>query len=150
MTLAGGGHGEEGGKGHGEDAAEGAAEGAADAAKGGVASATKINLAKESFSINESDTLTVDMNKKTSYTSGIFDTAKKIALPAIGGLLMAALSHFFPIVHTILEAILVSIGIFELVGAVCQLDSIKSKKLKVCTLQHDAHHFIEGSVGGGH
>jgi hypothetical protein len=150
MTLTGGGHGEEGGKGHGE-AAEGAAEGAADAAKGGVASAaTKINLAKESFSINESDTLTVDMNKKTSYTSGIFDTAKKVALPAIGGLLMAALSHFFPIVHTILEAILVSIGIFELVGAVCQLDSIKSKKLKVCTLQHDAHHFIEGSVGGGH
>jgi hypothetical protein len=155
MTLTGGGHGEGGEKGHGEEAAEGAAEGAADAAKGGVANAaakatSKINLAKESFSINESDTLSVDMNKTTSYTSGIFDIAKKVALPAIGGLLMAALSHFFPIVHTILEAILVSIGIFELVGAVCTIPSIKSKNLKICTLQNKAHHFIEGGVGGGH
>jgi hypothetical protein len=151
MTLSGGGHGEEGGKGHGE-AAEGAAEGAADAVKGGATNvASKINLAKESFSINESgDALAVDMSKNSSHTSGIFDTVKKLALPAVGGLLMAALSHFFPIVHTILEAILVSIGIFELIGAVCQIDSIKSKNLKVCTLQHKAHHFIEGSVGGGH
>jgi len=156
MTLTGGGHGEGGhAEGGHEEAAEGAAEGAADAAKGGVANAaakatSKINLAKESFSINESDTLSVDMNKTTSYTSGIFDIAKKVALPAIGGLLMAALSHFFPIVHTILEAILVSIGIFELVGAVCTIESIKSKNLKICTLQHKAHHFIEGGVGGGH
>lgn len=156
MTLAGGGHGEGHGEGH-EEAAEGAAEGAADAAKGsvkgGVANAaakatSKINLAKESFSINESETLSVDMNKTSSHTSGIFDTVKKMALPAIGGLLMAALSHFFPIVHTILEAILVSIGIFELVGAVCTIESIKKKNLKICTLQHNAHHFIE--VGGGH
>jgi hypothetical protein len=150
MTLTGGGHGE-GGEGHEE-----AVEGAADAAKGGVTNATakatsKINLAKESLIINESgDALSVDMSKNSSHTSGIFDTVKKMALPVVGGLLMAALSHFFPIVHTILEAILISIGIFELVGAVCQIGSIKSKNLKVCTLQHKAHHFIEGGVGGGH
>lgn len=150
MTLTGGGHGEEHGEGH-EAGAE-VAEAGAEAVKGGAAKATsKINLAKESFSINESEkALAVDMNKTTSYTNGIFDIAKKVALPAVGGLLMAALSHFFPIVHTILEAILVSIGIFELVGAVCQIGSIKSKNLKVCTLQHSAHHFIEGGVGGGH
>lgn len=150
MTLTGGGHGEEHGEGH-EAGAE-VAEAGAEAVKGGAAKATsKINLAKESFGINESEkALAVDMNKTTSYTNGIFDIAKKVALPAVGGLLMAALSHFFPIVHTILEAILVSIGIFELVGAVCQIGSIKSKNLKVCTLQHSAHHFIEGGVGGGH
>jgi len=107
--------------------------------------------AKESLSINESgEALAVDMTKNSPHTSGIFDTVKKMALPVAGGLLMAALSHFFPIVHTILEAILVSIGIFELVGAVCQLESIKSKNFKVCTLQRKAHHFIEGGVGGGH
>jgi hypothetical protein len=112
---------------------------------------TAPGAAKESLSINESDeALTVDMTKNSPHTSGILDSVKKLALPAVGGLLMAALSHFFPIVHTILEGILVSIGIFELVGAVCQLESIKSKNFKVCTLQHKAHHFIEGGVGGGH
>jgi hypothetical protein len=112
---------------------------------------TATGAAKESLSINESgETLTVDMTKNSTHTSGILDSVKKLALPAVGGLLMAALSHFFPIVHTILEGILVAIGIFELVGAVCQLESIKSKNLKVCTLQHKAHHFIEGGVGGGH
>ena len=130
--------------------AAGAAVGAA--AVGGIkAKKTVPGAAKESLSINESDeALTVDMTKNSTHTSGILDSVKKMALPVVGGLLMAALSHFFPIVHTILEGILVSIGIFELVGAVCQLESIKSKNFKVCTLQRKAHHFIEGGVGGGH
>ena len=115
--------------------------------KGGVeAGASKINLKKESY-IFEAAELQADMSKFSKYTPD-WESIKGVALPAVGGLLLAALSHFFPIIHTILEAILVSIGIFELVGAVCKIESVKSKKLKVCTLQHQAHHFLEAKSGG--
>ena len=139
MTLAGGGHGEGAEKG-GEAKAGAAAE-----VKAAEVKAPEIK--KESL-IFEAAELAVDMNKHSKYTPD-WETVKGIALPAVGGLLMAALSHFFPIVHTILEGILVSIGIFELVGAVCKIESIKSKNLKVCTIQHDIHHFLEAKSGGG-
>ena len=163
MTLTGGDHGK-GGEGHEEaveGAAEGAVEGAADAAKGatkgGVANATAkaaSNLSaattyrESAMSFVKESAAAVDMSKMGTLVSGTFDTVKNIALPAIGGLLMAALKYFFPVLNHILEAILVAIGIFELVGAVCKIESIKSKKLKICTIQHSAHHFIEGGVGG--
>lgn len=143
MTLAGGheGHGEE----HKEE--EGGVE-LGEVESKVKAAPPKFNLNKESY-IFEAAEQTIDMGKFSKYTPS-WDTIKGVALPAVGGLLMAAFSHFFPIVHTILECILVGIGIFELVGAVCKIPAISAKKLKVCTLQHDAHHFIEAKMGGGH
>lgn len=151
MTLAGGGHGEgEGGKeGHGEGEKGGVELGEAGEKTAKTADvASKINLKKESF-IFEAAELQADMSKNSKYTPD-WESVKSVALPAVGGLLLAALSHFFPIVHTILEAILVSIGIFELVGAICKIESVKSKNLKVCQVQHDIHHFLEAKSGGGH
>lgn len=139
MTLAGGeghgGEGGEGGEGHGGEKNEAPA-----------APKTEINLKKESY-IFEAAELQADMTKNSKFTPN-WEAVKGVALPAVGGLLMAALSHFFPIVHTILECILVGIGIFELVGAICKIPAISSKKLKVCTLQHQAHHFLEAKSGG--
>ena len=31
----------------------------------------------------------------------------------------------------------------------CKLESVAKKGLKVCKVQHDVHHFLEGVVGGG-
>ena len=112
----------------------------------------KINLNKESFEFiyesNEAGFLPVDLTKNTKYTA-FFDTLSGSVAPILGSVLVAALSKFFPIVHTILEIILVSIGTFELVGAMCKLDWVAKKGLKVCKVQHNVHHFLEGAVGGG-
>jgi hypothetical protein len=147
MALAGG-HGE----GH-EEHKEGHEEGEGVDIEGGEekaaapAATPKINLKKESLEfLLESGT--VDVNKFTKYTS-FFKELPSALLPTVGGLLVAALSKFFPIVHTILEIILVAIGTFELVGAMCKLDWVAKKGLKVCKVQHDVHHFLEGAVSGG-
>jgi hypothetical protein len=148
MELTGGGHGE--GQGHeGEEAAENlkdAKEAPKAAPAAAPAAAKGPSIKKESYEhIFESEN--VDMNKHSKYTD-IWDTVKSAAIPTVGSLLIAVLSKFFPIIHTILEGVLVSIGIFELVGAVCQIESVKSKKLKVCTIQHNIHHFLEAKAGG--
>jgi len=115
------------------------------AANPNAAAKPKINLNKESYEfIMESES--VDTSKHTKFT-GFMNDLKDSAGPIVGGFVLSALSHFFPIVHTILEVILVAIGIFELVGAMCKLEWVAKKGLKVCKLQHDAHHFLEG---GGH
>ena len=159
LSALAGGHGEGEGGSHGEEATEGAVEGAADAAKGEVANAaakatSKINLAKESYEFlfeSEAQTLgPVDITKPSKHTSGLWDQIKSMALPVVGGLLLSALSHFFPMVGVVLEVILVTIGIFELLGAVCKVDKIKQKMVKVCSIQHDIHHFLEAKSGGGH
>ena len=164
MALAGGhgeGHGEEHKEGEGEhkEGEEGieieagekkAAPAAAPAAKTGPDfTKPKVNLNKESFEfILES--ASVDPNQHTKYTA-FFDQLSSSVVPIVGSFVVAALSKFFPIVHTILEIILVSIGTFELVGAMCKLESVAKKGLKVCKVQHDVHHFLEGAVsGGGH
>ena len=156
MALTGG-HGE----GHGEGHEEGHEEGGdhkkvepAAAPKTGpdFSKQPKINLNKESFEFiyesNEAGFLPVDLTKNTKYTA-FFDTLSGSVAPILGSVLVAALSKFFPIVHTILEIILVSIGTFELVGAMCKLDWVAKKGLKVCKVQHDIHHFLEGAVSGG-
>lgn len=141
MTLAGGGHGE------GEHS-EGEVEVEKPVGKSIAKEQPTINLEKESFLFEAAPAeLKVDMNKFSKYTPS-WETIKSMAGPVVGGLTLSVLSHFFPIVHTILECILIGIGIFELVGAVCQIPAISSKKLKVCTLQHDGHHFIEAKLTG--
>lgn len=150
MALTGAGHGE----GHGEEHKEdedviegGEKKAAAPAAPAATAAKAMPNLKKESLEfLLESGT--VDVNKVTKYTSFFKDLPSAVA-PAVGGLLVSALSKFFPIIHTILEIILVAIGIFELVGAMCKLDWVAKKGLKVCKVQHDMHHFLEGKVSGG-
>jgi hypothetical protein len=143
MTLAGGGH--------GEGEAEGKEEKSGKTATPEATAATnpQINLKKESYIFEDAAAgeLKADMTKHSKFTPD-WETIKGVALPAVGGLLLAALSHFFPVVHTILEGILVSIGIFELVGAVCKIESVKSKNLKVCSIQHNIHHFLEAKSGG--
>jgi hypothetical protein len=154
MALTGG-HEEGHEEGHeGEDHKKTAAAPAAPKTGPDFTKKPKINLNKESFEfINESNEiglLPVDLTKNTKYTA-FFDTLSSSVVPILGSVLVAALSKFFPIVHTILEIILVSIGTFELVGAMCKLESVAKKGLKVCKVQHDVHHFLEGAVsGGGH
>lgn len=110
----------------------------------------KFNLKKESIELlleAEGDVPAVDVKKPTKYTEFLKD-AKGIIAPAVGGMVFAALSHFFPVVKYILEAILVTIGLFELVGALCKLEWVKKKNLKVCKVQHSAHHWLESKVEG--
>lgn len=140
-----------GGEGHGEGGEEGpeAPEAPEKKAAPAAAAAAKpnINLKKESLeSIMES--AAADLSKHSKYT-GFMGDLKGVVGPMVGGFVFAALSHFFPIVHTILEVILVSIGVFELVGAMCKLEWVVKKNLKVCKVQHDIHHFLEGAAGGG-
>ena len=89
----------------------------------------------------------LDINKPSKYTSFFKDMGSS-AVPVAGSLVVAAISNFFPLVHTILEVILVGIGIFELVGTMCKLDWVAKKGLKVCKVRHDIHHFLEGSISG--
>ena len=122
-------------------------------AKGAAEVASKA-VTKESFDFlfeSEAQTLgPVDITKPSKHTSGLWDQIKKMALPVVGSLLISALAHFFPMVTIILEVILVTIGVFELLGAVCKIDKIKSKMPKVCSIQHNIHHFLEAKSGGGH
>ncbi len=151
-----GGHGEGEGGGHGEgeggevkagaEAATKATAGAGEAATKAVAGA----VTKESYEFLLESEAAVDITKPSKHTSGLWDQIKSMALPVVGGLLLSALSHFFPMVGVILEVILVSIGVFELLGAVCKVDKIKQKMVKVCSIQHDIHHFLEAKSGGGH
>lgn len=104
----------------------------------------KINLKKESLEfILES--ATVNLEKPSKHTS-FLDDAKGALAPIAGGLLFAVIARFIPIVKIILEIILVGIGIFEFIGAICNLKWVASKNLKVCKVQHNIHHIIEGSI----
>jgi len=160
MALAGGEHGEEHKEGQGEEIEVEGGEKKTTAAKPATvakpAASTgpmnndikfkKFNIKKESLEFlleNE----TVDVNKYTKFT-GFFKDISSAVAPTVGSFIVAALSKFFPIVHTILEIILVAIGTFELVGALCKLDWVAKKGLKVCKVQHDIHHFLEGAAGG--
>lgn len=105
-----------------------------------------LSFKKESFEfILENN---VDVNKPSKYTD-FFNDLSGMVVPVAGSFVVAALSKFFPVVHTILEIILVAIGTFELVGAMCKLDWVAKKGLKVCKVQHNVHHFLEGAAGGG-
>ena len=105
-------------------------------------------VTKESYEFLLESEAAVDITKPSKHTTGLWDQIKSMALPVVGGLLLSALSHFFPMVGVILEVILVSIGIFELIGAVCKVDKIKQKMGNVCSIQHDIHHFLEAKSGG--
>lgn len=138
-----------GGEGEGSEAPEApeAPEKKGAPAAAPAAAKPNINLKKESLEfIMES--ANVDINKHSKYTGFMSDLKGSVG-PMVGGFVFAALSHFFPIVHTILEVILVAIGVFELVGAMCKLEWVVKKNLKVCKVQHDIHHFLEGAAGGG-
>jgi len=153
-ALTGGGHGEggEGGEKHGE-VTSGAGEAATKATAGAGEAATKAvagAVTKESYEFLLESEAAVDLTKPSKHTTGLWDQIKGMALPVVGGLLLSALAHFFPMVTVILEVILVSIGVFELLGAVCKVDKIKQKMVKVCSIQHDIHHFLEAKSGGGH
>jgi hypothetical protein len=163
MALTGEGHGEEHKEGEEEDVIEGGEKKTAPTKKpsirkflrGGEPGPLNNNIQFKKMPNFKKESLefllesgTVDVNKFTKYTSFFKDLPSAVA-PAVGGLLVSALSKFFPIIHTILEIILVSIGIFELVGAMCKLDWVAKKGLKVCKVQHDMHHFLEGAVSGG-
>ena len=100
---------------------------------------TGINLAKESM-IFESNN--IDLNKGSKFTE-FLSKSKDVLIPVVGGLLVQALMVFFPTIKIVLEMILVSIGLFELVGALCEVsDTLKGSA--ICKLQHSAHHFLAG------
>lgn len=101
-----------------------------------------MNIAKESMIFEAAG---IDLSKGSKITD-FLSTSKDILIPVAGGLLVQALVAFFPTIKIILEIILVSIGLFELVGALCEV-SETLKATSVCKLQHSAHHFISG---GGH
>jgi hypothetical protein len=101
-----------------------------------------INLKKESMIFEGA---TVDLSKGSKFTD-FLSTSKEILIPVAGGLLVQALLAFFPTIKIILEMILVSIGVFELVGALCEA-SETLKSTSVCSLHHSAEHFLGGSSG---
>ena len=116
------------------------------AAKGAGAQA----VAHESFlfeSVDLPKIPTVDASKKESKLKGLITDSAKILIPITGGVLLKALGLFSPTLTLILEMILIAIGVFELVGAVCELKP-DFKDNPVCKMQHSAHHFLAG--GGGH
>ena len=111
----------------------------------GVKNATKpiVNMKKESMILEGA---AVDLTKGSKFTD-FLSSSKEILIPVAGGLLVSALLAFFPTIKIILEMILVSIGLFELIGALCEA-SQTLKSTSVCSLHHSAHHFLEG--GSGH
>lgn len=130
--------------GHAAQGTEGGEEGAQEGAQGGA------QIAKESYIFEASATLpkipNLDPSKKTLLGDLIKDSSK-ILIPITGGLILKALGLFSPTLTLILEIIIISIGVFELIGAVCELND-KFKDKPICKLQHKAHHFLSG--GGGH
>lgn len=108
-----------------------------------------INLKKESLErIFEDAGVALDPKKKSKWTEFLnWDTLTKTMTPIVGSVLVSALSAVF-MPHKLMEGILVAIGVFELVGALCKLDWVAKKGLKVCKAQHSVHHWLEGAVGG--
>jgi hypothetical protein len=100
------------------------------------------NLKKESMIFEGAS---VDLTKSSKLTD-FLSNSKDILIPVAGGLLVQALMGFFPTIKIILEMILVSIGLFELVGALCEI-SETLKATSVCKLHHSAEHFLGGSSG---
>jgi hypothetical protein len=111
----------------------------AEKAKEVVGKKAVVNMAKESMIF---EAVGVDLTKGSKFTD-FLSTSKDILIPVAGGLLVQALVAFFPTIKIILEMILVSIGLFELIGALCEI-SETLKTTSVCKLQHSAHHFISG------
>lgn len=107
----------------------------------GIKNATKpiVNMKKESMILEGA---AVDLTKGSKFTDFLANS-KEILIPVAGGLLVQALLTFFPTIKIILEMILVSIGVFELIGALCEV-SQTLKSTSVCSLHHSAHHFLEG------
>lgn len=127
-----GGHGE----GHGEEGKEAQVQ-----VQKGKSQATKPNAAKTT----KVDTSKIGNSGMLSGLDGVMGTAGGV----VGGLVYKALSVHFHVIKMVLEAIMVGIGIFELIGAACKIDKIGSKMQKVCSMQHDAHHWLEAKFSGG-
>lgn len=85
----------------------------------------------------------LDPSKQESKLKGLIGDSFKILIPVTGGVLLKALGLFSPTLSLILEMILISIGVFELVGSVCELKP-DFKDNPVCKMQHSAHHFLVG------
>ena len=101
-----------------------------------------VNMKKESMIFEGA---VVDLTKGSKFTD-FLSSSKEILIPVAGGLLVSALLSFFPTIKIILEMILVSIGVFELVGALCEA-SETLKSTSVCSLHHSAERFLGGSSG---
>lgn len=139
---------------HGKHAVEeelGGSEKTAQAAAGGVAKAVAGAAGVKESLLNEAAAVeNIDLKQETVHTKGLWDNVKSMAGPLVGGMLLAALKYFFPPVKIVLEILLLAVGVFELVGAICKSDQIKDLIGPICQVQHDIHHFLESKMGGGH
>jgi hypothetical protein len=106
-----------------------------------AAAKPKINLSRTKV-----DTSKVGSGSMLSGLDGMFQGA---AGGIVGGLIYKALSLKFHVIKIVLEVIMVGIGIFELIGAACQIDKVAKGMPKICSMQMDAHHWLEGKFGGG-
>jgi len=139
--------------GEGEGVAKGAegvakgAEGVAKGAEGVVNAIKKESLLNEAAAAVPADGEHINI-KGEKHTEGLWDKIKPMVGPLIGGVLLASIKYFFPPVKIILEIMLLSIGVFELVGAICKNDKVKGLIGPICQIQHDIHHFLESKMGG--
>ena len=113
-----------------------------------------INLKKESLdSIFEdaaaTDSGKIDMNKESKLLAFFkWENLKGVLLPVVGSLMVSVISLYWHPLHKVMEGVLVTIGVFELLGALCKTEWVAKTKLKVCSVQHSIHHALEGAAGG--
>lgn len=88
------------------------------------------NLKKESMIFEGA---IVDLTKGSKFTD-FLSNSKDILIPVAGGLLVQTLIAFFPTIKIVLEIILVSIGLFELIGSLCEV-SKTLQTTSVCKIQ---------------